>query len=187
MQATATKTDIGSARQYLKQTLDGTLASVAGLNDAQFQFKPAPDQWSIAETLEHMVMTLEFIHGPVWQQLLATPATEPGDYKFIDNLIPERFIDRSAKFKGPDPLMPPGNLKPAESIDRLRLGFAKLSHALETPDLRKHLIPSRPLTAITNGEHTMMDGHQWILATAAHTARHTLQIEEVKSSTNFPQ
>jgi hypothetical protein len=31
-----------------------------------------------------------------------------------------------------------------------------------------------------------MDGYQWVLATAAHTERHTKQILEVKSDPNFP-
>ena len=34
--------------QYLESTRDGVLAATKGLSDAQWNFKPAPDRWSIA-------------------------------------------------------------------------------------------------------------------------------------------
>ena len=32
-----------------------------------------------------------------------------------------------------------------------------------------------------------MDGYQWLLLIATHSARHTAQIEEVKADPNFPK
>jgi hypothetical protein len=32
-----------------------------------------------------------------------------------------------------------------------------------------------------------LDAHQWILLVAGHSARHTLQIEEVKTAAGYPK
>jgi hypothetical protein len=56
-----------------------------------------------------------------------------------------------------------------------------------TPDMRGHAVESKPLQAVTNGKYKLMDGYQWVLASAAHMERHTKQILEVKAELAFPQ
>ena len=55
-----------------------------------------------------------------------------------------------------------------------------------TPDMRSHALESRPLRAVSDGQYTLMDGYQWVLAAAAHMERHTKQILEVKAELAFP-
>jgi len=50
-----TAADREKAIQYLEQTRSGVIAATKGLSDAQMKFKSAPDRWSIAETLEHIM------------------------------------------------------------------------------------------------------------------------------------
>ena len=47
-----------------------------------------------------------------------------------------------------------------------------------TADLRDH--------AINHPVFGQLDGYEWVLAVAAHSARHTKQILEVKADPNFP-
>jgi hypothetical protein len=180
--------ELAHAREYLQQTRDGVAAATEGLSEAQWRFKPAPECWSIAEILEHMVLTQELIMGPVFAQLAtAPPAPADHDARQIDTLIVGVFPERTAKFKGPEILAPTGRWTPSEATARLTANCVRLSEYLEsTPGLRQHAVESRPLKAISKGEFQVMDGYQWVLAIAAHTERHTRQILEVKADAQFP-
>ena len=37
--------------------IDDAKSIVAGLSDAQFNWKPSPDQWSVGQRLKHLVLT----------------------------------------------------------------------------------------------------------------------------------
>lgn len=180
--------ELAHARQYIQQTRDGLVAAVEGLSEAQWQFKAAPECWSIGEIFEHVVMTQELVLGPVCAQLAsAPPASAAHDSKVVDALIVARFPDRSNKFKGPSVLTPSGAITAAAAVERLGANCVRLNVYLEsTPDLRQHAVESAPLKAISNGEYQSMDGYQWVLALSAHTERHTRQILEVKADANFP-
>ena len=75
-----TSEQIAKASRHLMQTRDALLDSVAGLSAAQWQFKPAPDRWSIAETLEHIILVETAILRNVRATIdapLAPPDWEP--------------------------------------------------------------------------------------------------------------
>jgi hypothetical protein len=183
-----TQAEIDEAKGFLRQARDEIAAATEGLSETQWNFKPAPERWSIAQIVEHVAMTHSVILGPVRQNLAAAPAP-PGDrdHKRVDSIIVNGFPDRSARFKGPDALQPTGRWTPAASLEALSEGTAGLIAYLEgTPDLRQHAVEALPIKAISNGEYTSMDGYQWILAAAGHAARHFRQILEVKADPTFP-
>ena len=68
-----TSSELEQARLYLEQTRDYIAGATRGLSDAQWKFKPAPDRWSIAENVEHMVSVQELVLGPIREQLAAEP------------------------------------------------------------------------------------------------------------------
>ena len=45
------------AIDLLKQTQKDLLASVQGLSEAQLNFKPAPDRWSVLECVQHITLS----------------------------------------------------------------------------------------------------------------------------------
>ncbi len=51
-----TPEQIAKASRHLIKTRDALLQSVAGLTASQWEFKPAPDRWSVAEVLEHIIL-----------------------------------------------------------------------------------------------------------------------------------
>jgi len=179
---------VQDAKPYIEKTRQELVAATQGLAGDQWTFKPAPDRWSIAEVLEHVVTTQDLVLGTVRERLAAAPPP-PADYPTaeIDALIVNAFPDRSARFKGPEVLQPTGRVAPEEALRRFDANCTRLAEFLETTqDLRQHAVESLPLKAISNGKYVFMDGYQWGVTLAAHTARHTAQVLEVRADGHFP-
>jgi len=160
------------------------LDSLAGLSEAQWNFKPAPEVWSVAECAEHIALSEDRLFELVTQNLMKTPA-DPGkkaEVKGKDELVLEKTIDRSQKFQAPEMLRPTHQWP---SKDELILHFKEsrdrtIAYVESTQDdLRGHFV--------THPAFKLLDGYQWILLISAHSHRHTLQIEEVKANPSFPK
>jgi hypothetical protein len=173
--------DRDKAVQYLEQTRDAIVASVKGLSDAQLNFKAGPDRWSVAQTLEHIALAEDMLLKNVeYNVMKAGPGASDRDTAKIDNMVLEMIPDRSHKAQAPAELVPTGRWTPAETLDHFLDSRAKTIAYLEnTPDLRAHATDS-PI-----GQQ--LDGYEWILFIAAHSQRHTEQIDEVKTDPNFPK
>src|SRR5215813_2930737 len=55
--------DREKAVQYLESTKNAVLTATKGLSDVQWNFKPAPDRWSIAEVVEHLAAAEDMLRG----------------------------------------------------------------------------------------------------------------------------
>src|SRR5687767_2580965 len=86
----------------LERTESKLLKSVEGLSAAQWTYKAAPDRWSIAECVEHITAAEPFIRGMIVKSL-ETPAA--ADSK-KDDMVSNAIVDRTRKFKAPEPLIP---------------------------------------------------------------------------------
>jgi hypothetical protein len=182
-----TASEIEQGQQYLDHTRTGVIGVTRGLTEAQWKFKPSADAWSIEEILEHMVVVQDRVLGPILQKLAESAAATNSDCEQVDAIVIHQFTDRRTKFKGPDFIMPTGQLPHAEALGRLLTNYKRLNdHLEEATGLRQHVAEAAPLKAITQGKHQFMDGYQWVLAAGAHTDRHTKQILEVKADPGFP-
>ncbi len=182
---TLTESELDRARLYLEQTRLGIVGAIKKLSDPQWEFKPAPDRWSVAEIVEHIIFVQERVLGPVREKLESTPvAPVHPDCKRVDDIIIYQIPNRLTKF--PTPAQPSGGLDRTQAVDRLLTNYSRLTEQLETQGLRSHSIESPPLKAISNAAYDSMDGYQWILAAAAHTERHTKQVLEVMADPGFP-
>lgn len=175
-----TKPERERALKYLADTRGGVVAATKGLSEAQLNFKPALDRWSVAETLEHIALTEEFFSGSVRPQLESSPvAGQKSDPKEIDSMILTRVPDRAAKFQAPPPLQPTGRWTPDATLDHF---LASREHTVSflksNASLRQHVVNHMAFGPL--------DGYEWVLAIAAHSDRHTKQILEVKADPNFP-
>jgi hypothetical protein len=166
--------------QYLEQTRDGVVAAVKGLSDAQMKFKLAPDRWSVAETLEHIALAENDAHN-LFAQAMKSPAGSPDlDFAKVDAMILAMVPDRSHKAQAPPQLVPTGRWTPSEALDHFLKSRAEAIALMKsTPDLREHLADS-PF-----GQK--WDAYEFLLFGAAHSERHTKQINEVKADANFPK
>ena len=176
-----TPTDREKGVQYLEKTRDGVVAATKGLSDSQMKFKPAPDRWSVAETLEHIALAEDFLMQNVTQNVMKAPAgLADRDTAKIDAMVLAMVPDRSHKAQAPPQLVPTGRWSPSETLDHFLKSRARTIVFLKsTPALREHVADS-PI-----GQP--MDAYEWLLFIAAHSERHTKQIDEVKADPNFPK
>jgi hypothetical protein len=178
---TLTQADREKGLQYLEQTRDGVVAATKGLSEAQLKFKPAPDRWSVAEVVEHITVVEGAIYGNVTERIMKAPAGAPDrDAAKIDAQVLAMVPDRSHKVKAPEQFVPNGRWPATETLDQfLKTRAQTIAFFESTPDLRAHVGGESPFGAL--------DGYEWIMFTAAHSARHTKQILEVKADPNFPK
>jgi hypothetical protein len=183
-----TAQELDQARKFLEQTQNAVIGAAKGLSEAQWRFKPAPDRWSIAENLDHIVIVQERVLGPILDQLANAPAPPADrDYQQVDRIVINQFPNRLAKFQAPEFVHPADHIEPRELLTRLTANYARLAECLESrPGLRQHVILAAPLKAVSQGAFELMDGYQWILAAAAHTERHTKQMLEVMAEPGYP-
>lgn len=168
------------AQQYLESTKKGILDATKDLSDAQWNFKPGPDRWSIAQVMEHIAAAEDFIRGMDMEQVMKAPAVADRDVKKTDDAVRAKVPDRSAKAQAPEPLIPTNRFgSPEGSLKHFFESRAKTEEFLNTtPGLRDHVADS-PLGKL--------DAYEFVLFIAAHSERHTKQILEVKADPNFPK
>jgi hypothetical protein len=104
------------AMSNLHATRKMLLDSIAGLSEAQWRFKPAPDRWSVAEVAEHIVLTEDRLFGFV-KKVLDSPVVP---HRKVDCAEDEEFfkrlVDRTTKVKNPPPLTPTGKWATHEEL-----------------------------------------------------------------------
>ncbi len=178
----ATQADKDKALAYLESTKKGVLDATKGLSEAQWNFKPAPDKWSVAECAEHIAAAEDFIRGMALDKVMKAPAAPDRDIAKIDAGIMAMIPDRSQKAQAPDELKPTNRFgSPEGSLKHFAQSRTATENFLkDTPDLRAHAVDS-PMGG------PKLDAYEWILFLSAHSQRHTKQIEEVKADPNFPK
>ena len=174
--------ELKQAVQYLEKTRAGVFAATKGLSEAQWNFKPATNKWTVAEVTEHIAAAEDFLMAMMQDKVMKAPArTEAADLKALDAFVLKAIPDRSQKVQAPEPLQPNNRFgSPKASLKHFKASRANTVKFLKTTkDLREHAEDS-PLGK-------KLDGYEWVLFIAAHSERHTKQILEVKADPNFPK
>jgi len=176
-----TQVEKDKALQYLETSKKGVLDATKGLSEAQWNFKPAPDRWSVAQVMEHIAAAEDFIRGMLKEKIMMAPAGEAGrDIKKTDEGVLAMVPDRTTKLQAPEPLVPTNRFgSPEASIKHFVESRATTEDFLKTATgLRDHVADS-PMGKL--------DRYEIVLLIAAHSERHTKQINEVKADPNFPK
>ncbi|PYU02375.1 MAG: hypothetical protein DMG38_00540 [Acidobacteria bacterium] len=169
------------ALQYLESTKKNLTEATKGLSEAQWNFKPASDRWSVAQVMEHLAAAEDFIRGITKEKVMTSSAGEPGrDFKKTDEAVLMMVPDRTHKAQAPEPLVPTNRFgSPDGSLKHfVESRLATEDFLKSTAGLRDHVMDS-PLGKL--------DGYEFVLFIAAHSERHTKQINEVKADPNFPK
>lgn len=165
---------------YLHAVRKQTLDQVAGLSDAQWNFRPAADRWTIAEVTEHILLTEPGLFGFAMAGLKQS-AANPGSAKPTDEVVIAQMKDRSTPVKAPEMFTPSGKwATKAALIDEYK---ARRDHIInwlwETrDDLRGNFVKFGPVP---------IDAYQMLLAIPAHNERHLGQIAEIKAAPGYPK
>jgi hypothetical protein len=170
-------TEIEAVRQALYD-------AVADLSQAQLDFKPAPDHWSISENLSHLnkverglpklyPMLLEKLEEAGWK-----PETEGSMLNSLDHTI---LDDATKKFQAPERVQPQTGLTKDEVLAALRQSRQAVLAAIAPAG-------EYDLSGVTWPHPALGDinFYQWVLFIGKHEQRHLGQIEEVKRSEGFP-
>jgi hypothetical protein len=176
-----TQAEKDKALQYLETTKKNILEATKGLSEAQWNFKSAPDRWSVAQVMEHIAAAEDFIRGMLKEKVMMAPAGDPGrDAKKTDEAVMMMVPDRTTKAQAPEPLVPSNRFgSPEGSLKHFAESRATTEDFLKTTTgLRDHVMDS-PLGKL--------DGYEFVLFIAGHSERHTKQINEVKADPNFPK
>jgi DinB superfamily len=158
------------------------LELVKGLTPEQWSFREAPERWSIADNIEHLVAFEVFI-----PQMIAKAIERPAepekrvDEQEKDSLVRGLAGSRHTKLNAREALRPVAKWQDAsEMVAELRkarvrtVAFVAETHA----NLRDHFFRH-----IAFGD---LDCYQWLMLIGQHTYRHALQIEEIKANVAYP-
>ena len=169
--------------EELKESKIGLQKSVKGLTEEQLNFKTNEKKWSIKECLQHVALAEKNLWNIADITLKKTPNPEKKTaIKIHDEDVLTLLTTRDKKLEAP------ANFKPGkatwksteETLDSFKeertelIKYAKTS----TADMRNHVL-QMPIGDI--------DAYQMLLYISAHTKRHTLQIDEIKASRDFPK
>lgn len=165
----------------LKRTEAHMLASIEGLTEAQWNFKAGPDRWSIAECAEHIAAAEPLLRGMIAEAMKKTLPAESLAAAHKDEMLKKGLVDRTQKFKAPEPIVPTNRFgSPAAAVEAFKKERAvTIALAGGDTDLRAQ-----------GDNHFLfgpLDAYGWFLFVSGHSERHTLQIEEVKTSPEYPK
>ncbi|MEI9866415.1 MAG: DinB family protein [Limisphaerales bacterium] len=133
------------------------MAATKGLSEAQWNFKPATNKWSVAEVTEHIAAAEDLIFSTVTEKVMTAPGrTNTVEVINIDEFVLKQVPDRSHKFSAPEPLQPNNRFgSPEASLKHFEASRAKTIAFMEnTKDLRGHAMAS-PM-----GEQ--LDAYEWV-------------------------
>jgi len=132
---TLSQSDREKGIKYLEQTRDAIVADTKNLTAAQWNFKAAPDKWSVALTLEHIALAEDNLYQLVTDKVMKSPAGAPDrDMAKMDAQVLAMVPDRSTKRQAPPDLVPTGRWAPAETLDHfLQVARAPLNSCAPLP------------------------------------------------------
>jgi hypothetical protein len=169
--------------KHLTETRNHMTQVLEGLTNAQLNFKPDENSWSIAECVEHLAVTENGFGGLIQKTVGAGPNPVLKDsLVFKDEDIMTNISDRSNKVKTSEAFEPSGQFESFENT--LQAFLEKRNTHIEyvkttEDDLRNRYSKDLPFGPV--------DGVQLIIFAAGHTERHVLQMEEVMAHTKFPK
>jgi hypothetical protein len=168
------------AGEYLEFTKRLLLDSVAGLGHKEMEVRRGPFEWSIAECLGHLALGADRT-WKVLQDLVKQPPTPEkiGEVRVSVKQIMVIMTDRSRRLQTLHFLQPAGKFPDgAEALDHfIRRREQLVTYALEAEDELKNRHAFHPATGTINL-------YQFLLLEGAHSARHVMQIEEIKAFTS---
>lgn len=168
---------------YYRKTENQLKKQLDGLSSTQLQYQPSADAWSISQCVEHIIKTEKMLFDMA-KEALAKPANpeRKDEVKVTDQQLIAGITDRSQKVEAPAELIGKGtytDVKAAMADFRAqRKVIRSFLNDVSVDDLRNH---------ISDSPFGPVDAYHSMLFIAGHTARHTLQIEEVKANTDFPK
>jgi uncharacterized damage-inducible protein DinB len=158
-------------------------AAVSNLNEAQANFRPDENQWTIAEIVEHVSIVndgiLRLTHK-LLKEAESAPRPPKPDLNLGHTSLDENG-QQQGQFQAPERVRPQGGARIEDSLAKMRTsldGLAEIRSRLEAVDLSEQMFPHAFLGPI--------NAYQWMVLLGEHEDRHRGQIERLKATVGFP-
>jgi hypothetical protein len=162
-------------------------ALIQGLSETQLLWQPAPEKWSIAHCLDHLVVTNRLYFGQIEEALAEAPTAERAGLQYQPSLFGRLFIYASGprsrmRIRAFRMFQPPEEAHP-DAPERFRTQQATLVALIDRArdfDMQavKVRSPVSPLLSLRLGEALEM--------LLAHEQRHLDQASRVRAAAGFP-
>lgn len=157
--------------QVNEEARDALLKEVNGLSDEVINQKPAADQWSLKQVLEHLYLMEATVTRTVEKQLANGEAAEAKEKPI------ELTVNRKSKVDAPAYLVPSEDFSPLEDLKKklaaTHKGLSDLESNTSDQELEAKTFPHPAF-----GDLSLK---QWIPFVGYHEMRHTEQVKEVKA------
>ena len=171
------------AAEHMKNTKADVLDAVKGLTEAQLNYRPAADKWTVKECAYHIAISEKNLWGMLESSLKSAANPEKrSEIKITDEQLVKMMEDRTTKFKTFETFEPKNT--PYKSLDEA-LSYFKTARAEHikyikgtSEDLRNHVVQM---------PFGLLDCYQLSLMISSHSNRHTQQINEIKSDPGYPK
>jgi len=165
--------------QHSRQIFLDAIADVK--TETQWNYKPAPDRWSVGECAAHIIAAEAYFRENIGEAMKSPPLPAQQQGAGGDAAISSMIRNRTLKFEAPTAIEPTGKVQPkAESIAAFEATRAQtLEYIRTTQDaLREHGSGTPP---------QVTSAYQLVLMLSGHTERHTAQLLEVKATAGYPK
>jgi hypothetical protein len=168
---------------WLDESHKEFLASITGVTEEQWKWKPTPARWSVGETAEHIVLAEGALFANVQKAISSppNPAWEEktkGKTEFLEKVMAPRL----GKATAPDPIVPTGKLTQSEVREKFEKQRREIvAFARDTQVELKQFTVEHPFPVFN-----MLNAYQWLIYIPLHTMRHDKQIAEVKATPGYP-
>ena len=165
-----------------EQAQERFIAAVEHLTEAQANFRPDENQWTIAEIVEHISIVndgfLRLTHKLLKEGESAAKPPK-ADLNLGHTSLDENGQQREP-FQAPERVRPQGGVGIEDSLAKLRAslaGIVEIQSRLEAVDLSEQMFPHPALGP--------MNAYQWMVLLGEHEDRHRGQIERLKATVGF--
>lgn len=171
---------VGEILEMIGRAHDALREAVADLDDAKAGYRASPDNWTIAEILEHLATVQEGMSKISYLLLkqadgtAAKPDVWPLDLSMIEKGL-------GTNFQAPENVRPKGGVGIGESLEKLGRDYERLCDMqarLEAVDLNAATFPHPAFGPL--------GGYHWLVLLGFHEQKHTRQIERIKREEGFP-
>ena len=168
---------------WLAESHQQLVAAMDGLSNAQWTWKPGPEQWSVGETAEHVVLAEARLFDFVRKALAEPPNPDweqqtKGKTELLIRVMPTR----QGKAVAPQSIVPKEALSGAqvkERFEKQRVEIVRFAGETQVA-LKQHTV-AHPFPIFG-----VLDAYQWLIYIPLHTMRHQRQIAEVKANPGYP-
>ena len=163
---------------YLNQTGSDLRDAVDSVPANLREQKPAADQWSAAQVLDHLAIAHRLVAALVGKAITEAKAAgleaETATSSVLHTIPAERILDRSQRVSAPERIVPRDQIDIQTALSEFDESREKLRAAFLTGDglALEKVVQAHPVLGPINM-------YQWVLFNGSHEARHTLQVREL--------